>query len=161
MIWWLAYQSSVQKAPATPNKVLGSILCLETSYLVRCTAWFFPVSPGKYWKYFSRLNPHSNRFIIITVTLYNIRSWKMSLNYLRVKAKQYCPCWRDFRFSRRRIWRWLSSGLLRRVVWYKFTEVSEMLTASIIRAMTLILSIFQARESTSQDWCHKTPQWNI
>jgi hypothetical protein len=30
--------------------------------------------------------------------------------------------------------RWLSSGLLRRVVWWKFTDVSEVLAASIIRA---------------------------
>jgi hypothetical protein len=29
-----------------------------------------------------------------------------------------------------------SSGLLRRVVWLKFTDVSEVLTASVIRAMT-------------------------
>jgi hypothetical protein len=29
----------------------------------------------------------------------------------------------------------LSSGLLRRVVWYKFTDVSEELAAFIIRAM--------------------------
>jgi hypothetical protein len=31
--------------------------------------------------------------------------------------------------------RWLSSGLLRRVVWLKFTDVSEVLAASIIRAI--------------------------
>jgi hypothetical protein len=37
--------------------------------------------------------------------------------------------------SRRRVWRWLSSGMLRRVVWQKFTNVSEVLAASIIRAM--------------------------
>jgi hypothetical protein len=30
----------------------------------------------------------------------------------------------DFRFSRRRVWRWLSSGMLHCVVWYKFTDVS-------------------------------------
>jgi hypothetical protein len=28
--------------------------------------------------------------------------------------------------------RWLSSGLLRPLVWYKFTDVSEVLTAFII-----------------------------
>jgi hypothetical protein len=37
---------------------------------------------------------------------------------------------RDFRFSQRRVWRWLSSGLLHHVVWYKFTNVSEVLAAS-------------------------------
>jgi hypothetical protein len=31
----------------------------------------------------------------------------------------------------------LSSGLLRRVVWQKFTDVSEVLAASIIRTITL------------------------
>jgi hypothetical protein len=33
--------------------------------------------------------------------------------------------------------RWPSSGLQRRVDWYKFTNVSEVLTASIIKAMTM------------------------
>jgi hypothetical protein len=42
----------------------------------------------------------------------------------------------DLRFSRRRVLRWLSSGLLRRVVWQKFTDVAEVLAASIIRAMS-------------------------
>jgi hypothetical protein len=37
-------------------------------------------------------------------------------------------------FSRRRVWRRLSSELLHRIVWCKFTGVSEVLTASIIRA---------------------------
>jgi hypothetical protein len=34
-----------------------------------------------------------------------------------------------------RAWRWLFSGMLRRVVWEKFTDVSEVLAESIIRAM--------------------------
>jgi hypothetical protein len=33
-------------------------------------------------------------------------------------------------------WRWLSSGLLRRVVWQKFSGVSEVTLASIIREMS-------------------------
>jgi hypothetical protein len=36
-----------------------------------------------------------------------------------------------------RIRRWRSSGLLRRVVWYKFTDVSEVLAASIIIALMM------------------------
>jgi hypothetical protein len=43
----------------------------------------------------------------------------------------------DFRFSRRLVWRWLSSGMLRRVVWYKFTDGSEVPAASIIRRWLL------------------------
>jgi hypothetical protein len=35
--------------------------------------------------------------------------------------------------------RWLSSALLRRVVWYKFIDVSKVLAASIIRAIALIM----------------------
>jgi hypothetical protein len=34
--------------------------------------------------------------------------------------------------------RWLSSGLLRRAVWWKFTDVSEDLAAAIIRAMNVV-----------------------
>jgi hypothetical protein len=33
------------------------------------------------------------------------------------------------------------SGLLRCVVWYKFTDVSELLAASIIRARSVVLSV--------------------
>jgi hypothetical protein len=41
---------------------------------------------------------------------------------------------RDFRLSQRWwVWRLLSSGMLRRVFWYKFTDVSEVHTASIFR----------------------------
>jgi hypothetical protein len=43
----------------------------------------------------------------------------------------YCV-W-DFRYSRRRIWRLLSSGKLRSAVQWKFTDVLEVLTASITR----------------------------
>jgi hypothetical protein len=35
--------------------------------------------------------------------------------------------------------RWLSSGLLRRVDWYKFTGISEQLAASTIRAMSTLM----------------------
>jgi hypothetical protein len=35
-------------------------------------------------------------------------------------------------------WRCLFSGLLRRVVWYKFTEVTEVFATSIIRAIALL-----------------------
>jgi hypothetical protein len=41
----------------------------------------------------------------------------------------------DFRFSRRRVWSLESSEMWRRVVTLKWTDVSDVLTASIIRAM--------------------------
>jgi hypothetical protein len=41
----------------------------------------------------------------------------------------------DFRFSQRRVWRWLSFGMFNRVVWYKFIDILDVLAASIIRAM--------------------------
>jgi hypothetical protein len=44
--------------------------------------------------------------------------------------------WWDFIFSRRRVWRLLSSGVLDRVVSLKLTDVLEMLAASIFRAMS-------------------------
>jgi hypothetical protein len=42
------------------------------------------------------------------------------------------------------VWRWLSSGVLRSVVFYKLTDVSRVFIASIIRAMTLIALIMEA-----------------
>jgi hypothetical protein len=54
-------------------------------------------------------------------------SWNRKIWY--EVLNKYAEWW-DFRFSRRRVWRWLSSGMLRHVVWYIWTDVSEMLTAS-------------------------------
>jgi hypothetical protein len=42
----------------------------------------------------------------------------------------------------------LFSGLLRCVVWYKFTDVSEVLAASIIR--TMIIGLMMEAASTSE-----------
>jgi hypothetical protein len=52
-------------------------------------------------------------------------------NNFRINKYFAIFCWWNFRFSRRRVWRWLSSRVLRRVVCYKFTDVSEVLAASI------------------------------
>jgi hypothetical protein len=35
----------------------------------------------------------------------------------------------------------LSSGMLRRVVWWKFTDISEVLSASIFRAISIIRAL--------------------
>jgi hypothetical protein len=47
---------------------------------------------------------------------------------------------------------------LRRVIWYKFTDVSEATAASIIRAITLIALIMEAASTseTSVDFYHTT-----
>jgi hypothetical protein len=70
----------------------------------------------------------------------------------------------DLRFSRRRqVWRWLSSGLLCRVVWLKFTDVSEVLAASTIRvsATTQKTAIFRWIQSTISHTCFfKTDWWH-
>jgi hypothetical protein len=42
-----------------------------------------------------------------------------------------------------KVWKWLSSGLLRRVVWYKFTDVWEMLAAASIIRGNLATKVFQ------------------
>jgi hypothetical protein len=44
-----------------------------------------------------------------------------------IKSHYNPKCVLDFRFSRRRVWRCLSSRMLRRVVSYKLTDVSEVL----------------------------------
>jgi hypothetical protein len=44
-----------------------------------------------------------------------------------------------FRFSWRRVWTWLSSGMLRRVLSQNLTEVSVVLTASIIRTLNALM----------------------
>jgi hypothetical protein len=51
------------------------------------------------------------------------------------------PLWKkdfnrwDFRFSQRQLWRWLSSGMLRRVMWWVLIDVSDMLTSYSIIAL--------------------------
>jgi hypothetical protein len=44
----------------------------------------------------------------------------------------FCSAWNFQVVKYLLLWRWLSSGILRRVVWSKFADVSEMLAASII-----------------------------
>jgi hypothetical protein len=44
----------------------------------------------------------------------------------------------------------LSSGLLRRVVWYKFTDVSDVLAASIIRAIIALIALVMEAVSISE-----------
>jgi hypothetical protein len=41
----------------------------------------------------------------------------------------------DLSFSRRRVWRWLSSGLSRSVVWWKFCDVSVVVAGSLRMAI--------------------------
>jgi hypothetical protein len=44
-------------------------------------------------------------------------------------------------------WRWLSSRLLHHVVWWKLTDISEVLAASIIRAILIALMMGATRTS--------------
>jgi hypothetical protein len=48
----------------------------------------------------------------------------------------------EFRFSQWRVWRWQPYGKLCRVFSWKFTDVSDVLTTSIIRAISLFLFIW-------------------
>jgi hypothetical protein len=50
------------------------------------------------------------------------------------------------------VWRWPSSGLLRRAIWKKFTDVSEVLAASIIRAMSKLKRILACPYSEHLPW---------
>jgi hypothetical protein len=47
-----------------------------------------------------------------------------------------CSSWYNFRVSRRGIWRWPSCRKQRHVVWYTFTDVSDVLTASVITGIS-------------------------
>jgi hypothetical protein len=40
--------------------------------------------------------------------------------------------------------------MLRRVVWYKFTDVSEVIAASIMRAMIAFIALMMEAASTSE-----------
>jgi hypothetical protein len=53
-------------------------------------------------------------------------------------------------------WRWLLSGMLCHVVWYKLTDVSEVLTASIIRVFSseMPLNFYQTAWCNIPDDCH-------
>jgi hypothetical protein len=69
---------------------------------------------------------------------------------------------RDLGFSRRRVWRWMSSGLLCRVVWQNFTDVSDVLAASIIRTTHLPDYTEQQprrQPSSSIPYCLQNTEW--
>jgi hypothetical protein len=63
-----------------------------------------------------------------------------------------------FRFSWWKVWRWLSSGLLRCVVWYKFNDVSRVPVAYIIRGhwglTALMLEAARISEMSTSMWLH-------
>jgi hypothetical protein len=48
----------------------------------------------------------------------------------------------DLRFWRRRVWRWLSSGMLRHVVSYKLTDVSEVLMMEAVNTFEISVSFY-------------------
>jgi hypothetical protein len=45
--------------------------------------------------------------------------------------------WWDFLFSRRQMWKFLSSWILRREFWQRLTDVSQVFTASVMRTMVM------------------------
>jgi hypothetical protein len=71
-------------------------------------------------------------YLLIFIDWFSSSIWELKNTEWQIKGRL---CMWAFRFSRRRVWRWLSSGMLRRVVSYKLTDVSEVLTASRIRAI--------------------------
>jgi hypothetical protein len=65
------------------------------------------------------------------------------------------------KFSWRWLWRRLSSALLHRVDWYEFTDVSEVCTASIIKAMNSLIDdegITDVWNSGKLTWVYKALQ---
>jgi hypothetical protein len=97
-----------------------------------------------WWKYFYQF-PRSKRSVCSTL-IDRSQSTDMyehsttAFTTLREYAKY------DLRFSRRSVRRWPSSELQRRVDWYEFTDVSEVRTASMIRAIShLSISDFTFR----------------
>jgi hypothetical protein len=58
------------------------------------------------------------------------------------------------------LWRWLSSGLLHHVVWQKFTNVSEVLAASIIRAMSGIVLMMEAASTSEMSTNFNQTTWH-
>jgi hypothetical protein len=54
---------------------------------------------------------------------------------LSLVKKNYMVEFWDFSFSQRRVGKWRSFGLLRRVVWWKLTDVSELFVGSVIKAI--------------------------
>jgi hypothetical protein len=74
-----------------------------------------------------RLSPfHSNPF---QQTSGKWLAPRLQFTYFRGQKRFH---WLYFRFPGRKLWRWLSFEMLSRVVPYKLTDVSDMLTASII-----------------------------
>jgi hypothetical protein len=91
---------------------------------------------------------------LFSPSIYFSKRWYLPTSQHDITQKTSLPpwepqitCW-DFRFSRRRVWGWLSSGLLRRVVWYKLADVSEVLTAPIIRAITMLMEAVWSSETS-------------
>jgi hypothetical protein len=64
----------------------------------------------------------------------------------------------DFSFSQQWVWRWLSFGMLCDVVWYKFTDISGVLTASIIMVMMKAVNASETSVNLYQTTWHNIPK---
>jgi hypothetical protein len=105
--WWHQYNKT--------NELCFSFYLLRSTYRTASQQMLKMITT------FSKTNIHP-KFCYQSVYCYVIRYFLVGMRIAK---------W-DFRFSRWRVWRWLPSGILRRIVLYKLTDVSEALTASII-----------------------------
>jgi hypothetical protein len=97
-------------------------------------------SPGR------DLNPRPPEYVAGVLTT---QSWRLVLSTcvcrnIPLSGKQYvqlCSSLRarnlwDFRFSRRRVWRWLASGMLCHVDWLNFTNVNLLNVGKLLHSAT-------------------------
>jgi hypothetical protein len=112
-----------------PNKI-QRIIQIINSHQAAFTS-FLLVIPCYIQIFYSAACPHTPSVYVLHLMCGT--KFHMLESFSKTKNTKYhiLSQW-DLRFSQRWIRRWLSSGLLHHVVWYKSTEVSEMLAASII-----------------------------
>jgi hypothetical protein len=129
-----------------PNKLYFAFHILHTCYM-SC-----PFHPP--WFYHS--NIFGEEYKLRSSSLCTFFHLPVSLSLLDT----YTPSpWWDFRFSRQRVWRWLSSGILHHVVLQKLTNISEVLTASIIKVMCGSTHLWNVCQFL-WDYMHNIPEYS-
>jgi hypothetical protein len=89
---------------------------------------------------------------VIEPSLWYLLTWRLLVCW--ISTFRFSSAWKWLEktvflkpFPKLIIFRWLSSGLWHRIVWHKFTDVSEVSTASIIR---MIIALMMEAENISE-----------
>jgi hypothetical protein len=147
--------------------MFAALACHKRAWILGVSGSFTYVSENS--KHQTMPHCHHSRPKLILCTLGNVATavrlaldhfWYLCfilivIQRILLKTRRLTACWQLI-WNCFTAWRWLSSGMLRRVVWHKSIYISEVLDVSVIRATT--------RRNIKEDshlQIHRRENWNL